>query len=119
MVLLKLKSLDKFIFYDLQTEKAKNFNYSQIKSFLFSIGFTMDDFGKIEFGLFNAPGVLVDSENLKYVYLDNSSKLDGSSMFYSMFKKLNTDTDVGLVDIEFENKTTASINKNRFKNLKI
>jgi len=117
MVLLKLKSLDKFIFYDLQVEKTKNFNYSQIKSFIFSAGFTLVDFGKIEFGLFNSPGVLLDIENLKFVCLDSSVKLDSSSIFFSMFKKLNSDKDVGLVDLQFENSTATSLINNNFKNL--
>lgn len=117
MILLKLKSLDKFIFYDLQIDKTKHFTYSQLKSFILSSGFTLDDFGKIDFGLFNAPGVLVDCENLKYIYLDSSLKLDGSSLFFSMFKKLNKDVDVGLLDIEYENNLSTAISNKIFKNL--
>ena len=111
MILLKLKSLDKFLFSDLQVEKSKTLSYVQLTKYLVGCNFNSKEIDSIFHILFHKPGIILLPDTKVYEVLENYENLNSSSLFTSMFKKLNYSEDVGYVDSEFQNSTYSAFKR--------
>lgn len=111
MILLKFKSLDKFLFSDLQVDKSKIMSYTQLNKYLITCKFNFKEIDSIFHDLFSKPGIILLPDTKVYQILENSEKLNSNSLFGSMLKKLNYSEDVGYIDSEFQNSTYTAFKR--------